>query len=117
MSASISIADTLLLLRKVEEEAVPVELVGEGPGEQAIVMIGFVRVSEEGTEFSVHVPSQLAVTVVLSKATIEYGDPREAPPEHRARAQRLLQFMIKFRTEEWNGLVRVWRRPEEVKPY
>jgi len=43
MPAPISIADTLLLLRKVQEEAAPVELVGEGPGEQAIVMIGFVR--------------------------------------------------------------------------
>jgi hypothetical protein len=117
MPAPISIADTLLLLRKVQEEAAPVELVGEGPGEQAIVMIGFVRVSEDAPEFSVHVPSQLAVTFMLSKATIEYGDSREARPEHRARAQRLLQFMIKFRTEEWNCLVRVWRRPEEVKPY
>src|SRR5262249_31425936 len=101
---------------KVQEEAALVELVGEGPGEQAVVIIGFVRVTDGDEEFSIHVPSQLALTFVLHEAAMEYGDPREAPPEHRARAQRRLQCIIKFKTEEWNCLVRVWKRSEDVRP-
>jgi hypothetical protein len=116
MPSPISVADTLLLLRKVQEEAAPVELIGRGQGEQAIVLIGFIRADEGDDQFSVFVPDQISIALSLDKATLEYSEPREAPPDQRKRAQRLLQFMIQFTTEEWNFILRVWKPPDEVKP-
>jgi len=88
MSTPIAKNEAVSLLRKAQEETAPVELVGTGEGQQALHVLGFVDVEDGGEAFSIYVPGQIAVVFQLHDAKFEYGEPREAPPQHRARAQK-----------------------------
>ncbi len=111
MSTKLSRAEAIALVRKAEEDSSPVELVGVGPSEQAVHLIGFLSFQEEGAIVSVRVPEAVGAFFSISDCDYEYIDPREARPAERARAQSLLDFMLSFTTGEWQYMIRVWKRP------
>ncbi len=108
----ISKAEATSLLRKAEEENLPVELVGKSANEQAVYMVGFVSVDGDEETIHIYVTGQIAVTVDLEDAQFQYGDPREAPARHQAKAQRIFQFAISVKKTEWDFLIRVWNQPK-----
>ena len=90
----------------------PVELVGVGRSEQAVHLIGFLSFQEEGAVVSVRVPEAIGAFFSISDCHCEYGDPREARPSERARAEKLLDFILQFTKGEWTYMLRVFKRQD-----
>jgi hypothetical protein len=107
----ISRDDVGMLLRKAQQDGAPVDFTCTGPSEQALVLIGFLALQEDGAIVTVRAPKAVGAFFSLDDCQFEYSDPREAPAKHRSRAQDLLDFLRRFASGEWECLLRVWRRP------
>src|SRR5260370_937232 len=104
MSSSVSRTEAISLLQKLRDDQSPTTLICVGPGNQRVVIGGYVTSVSEDL-LAVERVNQMAVGLTIQDSSFAFTDPREAWEGVRDAAAEKYDYALEFRVPEWRCFI------------